>query len=257
MITPILSPSGSPESLLAVSRDITQRKLAEQALQEESNVLDTLNKTGMIIASSLDLQTLVEQQGPQAPARVADLLAQLCDGLAAAHGAGLIHRDIKPANIVLCERQGDANMVKLLDFGLTRELDEPTTEVTRSDVQPLVGTPLYLSPEALLAPHTMDGRSDLYAVGAVGYYLLTGTPPFSGRNLLDVCAQHLHTQPVPPSQRRQSAIPARLEALILSCLEKSMDRRPRNAASLRDALLPFARATRGSFGSRELYLSAC
>jgi serine/threonine-protein kinase len=221
----------------------------------------------------LDLQTLVEQEGPQEPARVAHLLAQLCGALSEAHGAGLIHRDIKPANVVVCERGGVKDVVKVLDFGLSKELENPRMEVTLSNVQTIVGTPLYLSPEALLAPDTMDGRSDLYAVGAVGYFLLTGTPPFSGSGLLEVCAQHLHTSPVPPSQRARGPIPARFEALILSCLEKSMDERPQSAAALRDALLALAsessepRASgfwpsrtsggRDSFSSGELCLTAC
>jgi serine/threonine-protein kinase len=111
-----------------------------------------------------------------------------------------------------------------------------------------LGTPLYLSPEALVAPDTMDGRSDLYAVGALGYFLLTGAPPFSGSGLLEVCAHHLHTKPLPPSARRGSRIPPGLEALILACLAKTMDLRPPSAAALRDALLPFAAA---SLESRE------
>jgi serine/threonine protein kinase len=205
----------------------------------------------------LDLQTLVEREGPLAPARVAHVLAQLCGALSEAHGAGLIHRDIKPANIMVCERGGEADVVKVLDFGLTKELGAPKMAVTRSDVQTLLGTPLYLSPEALIAPDTMDGRSDLYAVGAVGYFLLTGTPPFSGNGLFEVCAQHLHAEPVPPSRRRRSPVPPELEALILSCLHKSMDGRPQSARALRERLLPLASLAPTPVSVRCPYLSVC
>jgi serine/threonine protein kinase len=186
-----------------------------------------------------NLQTLVERDGPQDPARVAHLLAQLAGALREAHGAGLIHRDVKPANVMVCQRGGIADVVKVLDFGLIKELDV-RGEVTRSDAHRIVGTPLYLCPEALTAPEKVDPRSDLYAVGAVGYFLLTGVPPFSGKNLLEVCGHHLHSVPVPPSARIGSPIPRALEALVLSCLAKSPEQRPATAASIQRALLPLA-----------------
>jgi serine/threonine-protein kinase len=184
----------------------------------------------------LDLQTLVERDGPQEPARVAYLLAQVAGALAEAHAAGLIHRDVKPANVMLCERGGTADLVKVLDFGLIKQLSD-SRQTTEGDCNTIVGTPRYLSPEALTAPETMDARSDLYAVGALGYFLLTGVPPFSGNNLLEVCAHHLHSAPVPPSERLGAPIPRKLEALILGCLAKAPDERPANAASLRASLL--------------------
>jgi eukaryotic-like serine/threonine-protein kinase len=193
----------------------------------------------MEYVDGVDLQTLVDVQGPQHPARVAHLLAQLCGALAEAHAFGLIHRDVKPANVVVAQREGTPDVVKVLDFGLVQDLAEPR-EQEPSEVRELVGTPLYLSPEAIASPERLDPRSDIYAVGAVGYFLLTGTPPFSGRGVLEVCAQHLHTRPTAPSKRRRSRVPAELEALVLSCLEKSPDARPADAASLRAALLPLA-----------------
>jgi eukaryotic-like serine/threonine-protein kinase len=188
----------------------------------------------------LDLQALVEKSGPQPPARVAHLMAQVCGALVEAHGAGLLHRDIKPANVFLCERGGIRDFVKVLDFGLIKTFGSRNEDASRTEADAIVGTPMYLSPEAVTAPEQMDGRSDLYAVGALGYFLLTGAPPFSGNTVLDVCCQHLYAEPMPPSRRVTSAIPASLEKLILSCLAKSPARRPADAASLQRALLPLA-----------------
>jgi eukaryotic-like serine/threonine-protein kinase len=187
----------------------------------------------------LDLQSLVDEHGPQDPARVAHLLAQLAGALVEAHGVGLIHRDVKPANVMVCERGGVLDVVKVLDFGLIKQTGA-SDDLTQTDVQRIVGTPLYLSPEALVAPESVDARSDLYAVGAVGYFLLTGVTPFTGKNVIEVCGHHLHTQPLAPSERLGAPIPAELEALIMSCLAKSPQERPASAAVLRDALLRFA-----------------
>ena len=187
-----------------------------------------------------DLQVLVDESGPQPPARVAHLLAQVCGALAEAHGVGLLHRDVKPANVVLCERGGMRDVVKVLDFGLIKEFGSRSGETPRTEANAIVGTPTYLSPEAVTAPEEMDGRSDLYAVGALGYFLLTGAPPFSGKTVVDVCCQHLHAEPEPPSRRTVASIPVELEQLILSCLAKSPAERPHDAASLQRALLPLA-----------------
>jgi eukaryotic-like serine/threonine-protein kinase len=188
----------------------------------------------------LDLQALVEQTGPQPPARVAHLLAQVCGALVEAHGVGLLHRDVKPANVFLSERGGIRDVVKVLDFGLIKEFGSRSGETPRTEANAIVGTPMYLPPEAVTAPEEMDGRSDLYAVGALGYFLLTGAPPFAGKTVLDVCCQHMHAEPVPPSRRAVGSIPVELEQLILSCLAKSPARRPQDAASLQRSLLPLA-----------------
>jgi serine/threonine-protein kinase len=160
--------------------------------------------------------------------------------LVEAHGAGLLHRDIKPANVFVCRDSDTRDRVKVLDFGLIKRFGEQSSDGSRTEADTIIGTPTYLAPEAVTAPETMDGRSDLYAVGALGYFLLTGAPPFSGKTVLEVCAQHLHCQPVPPSARCRAGIPAELERLILSCLAKSPEGRPRDAASLQSALLPLA-----------------
>jgi serine/threonine protein kinase len=185
----------------------------------------------------LDLETLVDRHGPQDPRRVAHLLAQLAGALAEAHGFGFIHRDVKPANVMLCERGGVQDVVKVLDFGLTKELAAPTAA---EDGGRVVGTPLYLSPEAIVAPSQLDARSDLYALGAVGYFLLTGAPPFVGESVAEVCGHHLHSTPQPLSRRGAAPVPLELERLILSCLAKSPEARPASAAALQTALLGLA-----------------
>jgi hypothetical protein len=183
----------------------------------------------MELLDGLTLEQLVERYGPLPPARVIHLLSQVCGALKEAHGIGLIHRDIKPANIYLCRRGEIADFVKVLDFGLVRELNG-SGNVSLSSADAVVGTPLYLSPEAILKPSQIDARADIYGLGGVAYYLATGTTPFSGQNMVEICGHHLHTEPEPPSRRR--AIPADLERVILSCLAKDPAARPQSAAAL-------------------------
>jgi eukaryotic-like serine/threonine-protein kinase len=186
----------------------------------------------------LDLQTLVTEDGPQEAGRVIGLLAQICGALSEAHGVGLIHRDVKPANVILCERGGTFDVVKVLDFGLVKQVGTPgDTDQSQTTHGQIVGTPLYLSPEAITSPETLDGRADLYAIGAVGYLLLTGTPPFSGGSLVEVCGHHLHTAPEPPSARAPRPVPPDLESILLRCLAKSPADRPGSAKELREQLL--------------------
>jgi serine/threonine protein kinase len=183
----------------------------------------------------LDLEALVRDDGPQPPPRVVHVLQQVASALVEAHGIGLIHRDIKPENIILCERGGIPDVAKVVDFGLVRAL-EPAAGARLTQANVIHGTPLYLSPEAIRAPDSVDARSDLYGLGAVGYYLLTGTHVFGGATMVEVCSHHLHTRPEPPSERLGKPVPTDLERLILACLEKEPARRPASAAALRDAL---------------------
>ena len=179
----------------------------------------------------VDLETLVRESGPVPPARATRILRQVCEALAEAHGIGLIHRDIKPANILLCERGGAPDIAKVVDFGLVKDLtSEDDPQVTSEDV--LRGTPQYMAPEAIRDPKSADPRSDLYAVGAVGYFLLTGTPVFSGRGALETIHHHLQTSPEPLSKRLGRPVPADLEALVLSCLAKDPAARPESARAL-------------------------
>jgi hypothetical protein len=188
----------------------------------------------------ITLEELVELDGPQPPSRVAHLLAQVCSALDEAHGTGLVHRDIKPANVFLTRRGGIADVVKVLDFGLvkviTPEGSVPDGWAHDSSSQTLEGTPLYMAPEAITSPDTVDGRSDLYSLGATAYFLLAGKPPFSGATLVEVCSKHLHETPASPSLSLDAPVPPKLEALVLRCLAKEPRTRAETAASLADEL---------------------
>ena len=181
----------------------------------------------------VNLEELVREHGPQPPARVVHILQQVCGSLREAHESGLIHRDIKPANVILCERGGDADVAKVVDFGLVKDLDQ-AEGITQADT--LTGTPGYLAPEAIRGAEA-DARSDLYAVGAVGYYLLAGRNVFDGATLVEICSEHLHGTPVPPSELLGRRGPPKVEGVILSCLEKDPDRRPQSARELISRLL--------------------
>jgi len=182
----------------------------------------------------INLEVLVREDGPQPPARVAHVLHQVASALVEAHGIGLVHRDVKPENILLCERGGIPDVAKVVDFGLVKDLERGGAALSRADI--VQGTPLYLSPEAITAPDRVDARGDLYSLGAVGYYMVTGQHVFSGATLVEVCSHHLHTAPEPPSARLGRPVPPALEAILLACLEKDPARRPASALLLREAL---------------------
>jgi serine/threonine protein kinase len=183
----------------------------------------------------INLDHLVQRYGPQPEGRVISILRQICGSLSEAHRAGLIHRDVKPANVILTERGGVPDFAKLLDFGLVKAVGVHQT-ANLSVAGALTGTPLYLSPEAIQHADDLDTRSDLYAVGAVGYYLLTGTPVFTAKSVVDLLMHHVHTTPESPSSRLGKAISADLEAILLRCLAKRREERPTSAEDLSVAL---------------------
>ncbi len=187
----------------------------------------------MELLDGANLQRIVAVGGPQTPGRVVRILSMACGALTEAHGIGLIHRDIKPANIMLCTQGGERDVVKLLDFGLVKEV--AVSDVKLSGTSTLTGSPQYMAPESIRAPDSADARSDIYALGAVAYYLLAGSELFNGKSIVEVCSQHLHQVPEPFSERGVS-VPAALESLVLACLEKDPDRRPQTAADLRTRL---------------------
>lgn len=183
----------------------------------------------------LDLEELVERGGPQPAARVVHLLLQMCGSLYEAHSLGLVHRDVKPANIKLARRGGVPDVVKVLDFGLVKAVnDDKQAGLTAANV--LTGTPLYISPEAINNPAIVNARSDLYAVGAVGYHLLTGRPPFLGDGLVQLLQQHVMEPPTPSSRLTAGPVSDALEAALLACLEKNPANRPQTARDLAAAL---------------------
>jgi eukaryotic-like serine/threonine-protein kinase len=185
----------------------------------------------MELLDGINLEELVRQYGPQPEARVIHILEQICGSLIEAHSIGLIHRDIKPANIILSQRGGMADVIKLLDFGLVKALDV-AKQVTLTAAGSLTGTPLYVSPEGIADPDQVDARSDLYAVGALGYYLLTGKPTFEGKSIIEICMHQVNTSPIPPSKRLGRAISRDLERLLLRCLKKDPEQRPQSARQL-------------------------
>lgn len=183
----------------------------------------------------MDLERLVAAEGPVAPARAIHILAQVSGALAEAHALGLVHRDIKPANIVLTERADQPDVVKVVDFGLVRSLGSAESE--GGAAVSVTGTPLYMAPEAITSPDSVDGRADLYALGAVAYFLLTAKHVFDAPTVLEVCSRHMSEVPVSPSERLGTPLPRDLEQLVLACLSKDRDARPASAAVLRTALL--------------------
>jgi serine/threonine-protein kinase len=185
------------------------------------------------LGGGIDLENLVRKHGPQPSSRVAAILAQACGALYEAHTRGIIHRDIKPANMILCERGGMPDVVKVVDYGLVKDF----TADTGASTQVVVGTPDYIAPEAFTDPANLSPAVDLYAIGCVGYYLLTGKKLFTGKTAMDICIQHVTKSPTPPSEVAAIHIDPTLEAIIMGCLEKSPSARPANAAELRRELL--------------------
>jgi serine/threonine-protein kinase len=190
----------------------------------------------MELLHGLDVERLVERFGPMPAERCVALLAQACDSLEEAHARGVIHRDIKPANLHVGRMGTRWDMVKVLDFGLVLRDSAPGRAEPRLTAPDQVGgTPAFMAPEMVLG-REVDGRADLYALGCVAYWLLTGSMVFEGKTSLEVIMRHVDTQPVPPSQRAPLAVPRELEALVLSCLAKDPAARPADAAALRRGL---------------------
>jgi serine/threonine-protein kinase len=182
----------------------------------------------------LSLAELVEGYGPLPPARAVYLLRQTCQALGEAHATGLIHRDIKPSNIFAARRGGMDDVAKLLDFGLVRPSSTAFAPQLSEEGQ-ILGTPLFMSPEQATGARELDGRSDIYSLGAVAYYLLTGRPPFDEGSGIGVMIAHARDPVVPPSQVRPG-IPQDLERVVLRCLAKDAAGRFPDAASLERAL---------------------
>lgn len=182
----------------------------------------------------LNLGELVDTYGPMPAGRVIYLLRQTCDALEEAHGIGLVHRDIKPANIFAARRGGQFDVAKLLDFGLAKPVSDFDEEHLTQEGS-ITGSPLYLSPEQATNEREPDGRSDIYSLGAVAYFLLTGHPPFEYDNAVRLLIAHAGESPLPPSQHN-SDVPPDLEKIVLKCLAKDPDERFQRARELAAAL---------------------
>jgi serine/threonine-protein kinase len=185
----------------------------------------------MELLDGRDMAALVADFGPLPVPRVLYLLRQVCHSLGEAHGRGLVHRDIKPANIFVCRMGRDADVVKVLDFGLVQYAErDPAQDLTETltTLQGLVGTPAFMAPEVIVGGSQVDHRADIYALGCVGYFLLTGRHVFQGGTQMQSLIDHVSTPPQPPSQHAPD-VPAWLDALVLACLAKSADDRPRDA----------------------------
>ncbi len=206
---------------------------------------DGLFYYAMELLSGATLTQVVEAGGPQPVERVVRILRDAALALNEAHEVGLIHRDIKPSNIMLARQGGIPDVTKVLDFGLVKNLGQ-VDDLEQTNTMSIKGTPHYLSPEAILDPQGIDGRTDLYALGAVGYYLLAGRHVFRGKTVIEICMHHLHTKPLPFAEVCSQEVPAELEALIFACLEKAQSDRPASGQELADALdrLAVARWTR-------------
>ncbi len=183
----------------------------------------------------LSLQELVERHGPLPPERAIHFLRQVCRALREAHGIQLIHRDIKPSNVIACDRGGVYDVAKLVDFGLVQDhgLGKDADRLTIQGT--VLGSPPYMSPEQAAGKTDLDGRTDVYSLGGVAYFLLTGQQPFVRETAMEMLLAHAYEAPRPPREVRPE-VPADLEAVVLRCLEKDPNRRFPDADSLEKAL---------------------
>lgn len=182
----------------------------------------------------LSLQEVIERQGHMQPERAVHLLRQVCGALTEAHLAGIIHRDIKPSNIIASQRGGIYDVAKLVDFGLASHTEDKR-EIKLTQEGAIAGSPLYMAPERFLEEDEPDARCDIYSLGAVGYYLLTGQPPFRGDTPVKVMIAHAR-EPVVPPRQVVAEIPADVEAVIVRCLAKEPSERYQTTRELEEAL---------------------
>jgi serine/threonine-protein kinase len=233
LIKPELLGEGNREA--AVERfQLEARTIAHLSSPNTVKLYDFgLSETGsfyfvMELLEGVDLFSLVKRFGPLPPERVVSVLRQACRSLAEAHAAGLLHRDIKPHNLLVCRLGLDFDVVKVLDFGLVKSLK--TTDANLTEQGAVAGTPAYMPPERALGG-AAEERSDLYSLGCVAYWMLTGTPVFTGEPT-QLLLHHVRTAPKRPSDASGLALPASLEQIVLACLEKEPANRPASALDL-------------------------
>jgi serine/threonine protein kinase len=190
----------------------------------------------MELLDGLDLQSLVEHWGPQPVGRVVHLLKQICSSLAEAHDKKLVHLDIKPANVFLCRQGDEADVVKVLDFGLARIHEAPREGEEPDRDEMIAGTPAYMAPERGMGRPDVDGRADIYSVGCVAYFLLAGSTVFDTESPTVMLRHHVETAPLPPGLATGRPLPPQLDALVMRCLAKDRAERPQDARELRALL---------------------
>jgi hypothetical protein len=185
----------------------------------------------MELLEGINLEHLVRREGPLPAERVVSILRQVCESLEEAHAQGMVHRDIKPANIHIGRLGLRDDFVKVLDFGLVRSTAGPSEESLTGAAGMTPGTPAYMAPE-MAHDRSVDGRADIYSLGCVAYYLLTGHLVFEADTPLQTILHHLQQPPETPSRRTAQPIPADLEALVMDCLAKRPEDRPQSAAEV-------------------------
>jgi serine/threonine-protein kinase len=219
------------------------------AIYDFGSSTDGLFYYAMEYLDGVTLRDLVELNGPVPPARVAYLMRQVASSLEEAHELGLVHRDIKPENIIVNDRGGMCDWVKVLDFGLVKDTRADADGYSvLSEANAIMGTPSYMAPEAITTPASVAPTSDIYSLGAVAYYLLTGQPVFSGDTPIEVCMRHLTEPPLPPSLALGRPLPRAFEDVVMSCLAKEPADRPKSARALEQA---FCRLEASAWTQRE------
>jgi len=186
----------------------------------------------MELLHGVDLETLVDKYGPVSAERVGHLVDQVCSSLEEAHQSGLVHRDIKPANIYTCRYGLEYDFVKVLDFGIVKSGEDPAAQTKLTNEGGISGTPGFMAPELVLG-NKVDARADIYAVGCVAYWLLTGKLVFEEDTYIATMLAHANKAPIPPSRRTEIEIPPQLEDLVMWCLEKDPQARPSSAGEIR------------------------
>jgi serine/threonine-protein kinase len=232
LISPAAIEPGRPELTTAVLRRFEREAQATAALRSPNTVhvydfgttSDGSLYYAMELLDGLDLETMVEKYGPVPAERAIHFMRGITSSLEEAHSLGVIHRDIKPANIYACRQGADHDFIKVLDFGLARLGNGDDTRMTVNEMTS--GTPAYMAPEVAMGSPDVDNRADIYALGCVGYWLLTGRLVFEADSAIGMIFNHVNTPPVPPSHRTELEIPSQLERLIMDCLEKDPNRRP-------------------------------
>jgi len=241
LIRPELLGAGSPDEAKLMMRRFAREARATAALSSPHTIQlfdygltdDGTFYYVMELLTGRDLETLVREFGPLPAERAMFLLRQVCHSLADAHARGLVHRDIKPANIYVCRMGLDYDFAKVLDFGLVKFRGGGVAgDSLLTAEQHTSGTPAYMAPEVILGDTDVDRRADVYALGCVAYYLLTGQLVFEADTPMKMLMHHVQSRPVPPSQRTELRIPRELDELVMSCLEKDPNKRPQNAEEL-------------------------